>query len=130
MDIIKVQEAINKMKVDGSFDTLFEEIIKKEKDEQRFILTREFKRNFWILKEYLKSNESFVTDGVFYMETAQERIFANNAIQIFNAVSRNAEEIDSTSDIFIFPTTTYAFDGVCMSCTFGQGCFYKFWLEK
>lgn len=129
MNIKKIQEKIDEMKNDGSFDAMIEEVIKRENDEKNFLLTREFKNDFWLLKEYLKSHTFFSTDGIYYTETSQERIFANSAIQIFNAVSRNTEEIDAQGDIFDFPTSTYSYDGMFMSCTFGQGCFYKFWLE-
>ena len=100
-------------------------VSQKDRD---FFKTEKFKTNFEKLKLYLQEHEYFSTDGTYYTETEEEQIFANNAIEIFNSIEMNVKEYEEGEDED-FPTSTYIYEGVRMSVMFGQGSFYKFWLE-
>lgn len=134
MDIEKIKEKIEQMKNDGSLDAMFEEIINREKKETEFFSTDEFKKLFENLKKYLQKHKKFCTDGVYYTETAEEKIFANNAITIYKTIAHNISnqsiiEDDTHFDEYMFPSTTFYYDGVGMRCTQGQGSSFSFWLK-
>ena len=127
---INIDELISQIK-SGDFSKiaskfLKEREIKKEKIKS-FIDTEEFKNNFQKLKIYLEINKSFGTNGIYYTETPDEIIFSNNTIQIFETIGSNnsLEEIPDAN----FPTCKTSYDGVNMSIMYGQGCFFRFWID-
>lgn len=112
----------------SSVNKFIEDYIEKQKKSVEFIKTDDFKEDFESLRDYLKENRYFSTDGVYYTETEEEKEFADKAIQIFTTVDNNTDTHRNVPNAN-FPTMEIDYDGIIMSVTIGQGSLFSFWLE-
>lgn len=116
----------------GEFDESIKEFALEEAEKRKksteFIHTNAFRVDFAALKDYLGEHEYFSTDGVYYVESTEEQIFADKAIKIFETVDNNVDNHKEDENA-TFPTVNMTYEGVGMGVMIGQGSVFKFWLE-